>query len=764
MNRNRRKWLFALFALGIPAAGTGQESRDWRGVRDSLAQVSDVVMLRRLQSRLPMPGLAAGPEAVIERGLIRLRIWELTRDELDADLSVDVFEAGSDRFPRSSWMRYGLALAYAGQAESRLEGESGLTVGRSLAELLRRDPVSRSRQAALAALELEPTLADAAVLLARLAVRDGRDVDALVEAKRALEAQRRQDRGGPDVVRALADVETALGNYGGAEAALAAVTGSDASSSHARAVALLLQEGRERAGAEAYFEAVDSLDEEAARRLYRDAEPIAVANEAADWAVADLEGRRSWLRRFWSRRAAESGVTEGERLAEHYRRLALARREYLRNSRRGVDGGGVLLSESWVGDSPFDDRGLVLLKRGLPERMIRTRADGVLPNETWVYRDPDGSGNLLFHFAALRGTRDYNLLSDLLQAIDPLVDPVGEYGRFRTALLTLVGDRAAYEPRYQVAEGRLRSELQQARILDATEIRTIFRTVIESAEADYRRDARQALAADAHFARFDRDLPFHFDLFTFRAPFGRTDLTAAFAVPAQAAAAIEEGDRFAYPLEISVILLDTLSDGVTRRDTLARVVPGAADPTGHLRAYVTMPVSPSDDNVYRVVVRSPAIGAGAVYAGSARLKDYTGLGLQISDLVLASPEAAGGWRRGDLRLDVTLPRRFEPARPFTLYYEIYNLAQDSPYRTRLTVDPVAGGGPIGALKRLLGFGGPRVDLSFEERALPDADGGVPQLRDLGTDLPPGRYRMRVQVTDDATGERAESETVFEVVR
>ena len=80
----------------------------------------------------------------------------------------------------------------------------------------------------------------------------------------------------------------------------------------------------------------------------------------------------------------------------------------------------------------------------------------------------------------------------------------------------------------------------------------------------------------------------------------------------------------------------------------------------------------------------------------------------------------------------------------------------------LVVERVGGGGLFGGIKRLFGIGGPEVDLRFQDRAAPGPDDAVRELRDLGTDLPPGRYRMIITVTNEATAEEARSETIFEV--
>jgi GWxTD domain-containing protein len=757
----------AVVAAVLAPASVEAQARDWNAYRDSLRGLADVPALVRLQGRLPMPGMATTPEALLERGFIGLRIWELTHETTDAERAEAVFERGVERFADVAWLHYGLALAYAAHDRSQRDSPEGITVGASIAEILSRDPASRARKAAREAIVRDPSIAGAAVLIAELAVRDGRDREALRDARGALHAVRDAGHGSAEVNRALADVETALGNYGEATTALESVGAGDASGLHARAISLLLQPGRSEEGAAAYFAALDSIDEQTADRLFRDVVVIAAPNELADWQAADNTfTRQLWIERFWSRRAAESGVPESERLAAHYQRLALARRDYLRNSSRGVDGSGVLLSRSWVDNSPFDDRGIVLLKRGLPHSVVRTRSDGVLSNETWVYPGLEG-GNQMFHFVALRGSRDFNLVSDLLQALDPVLDPIGDKSRFDRAVITLIADRGAFEPRYQTLAARLPSELatlRDANVLDATGVRNMVRTMVSGVDADYRREARVSLSGDSYTARFDRALPFHYDLFTFRAPFGRTDLTAAFAAPAEGVAALEVDDRFVYPMSVSVILMDTLTDEVMRTDTVLRIRPERIiGPGDFVRGYVTMPVVPSEHTVYRMVVRNTPIDAGAVYAGDIALRDYTGLGIQISDLVLASPAGNGGWTRGDVALDVTLPRRFTPDNPFTLYYEIYNLEADDPYSTHLRVESDGGGGIFGGIKRLFGFGGPRVDLRFDDRATLADDGAIREIRDLGTDLPPGRYRMTVTIVNQRTYEEASSQTILDVV-
>jgi hypothetical protein len=150
--------------------------------------------------------MATTPEALLERGFIRLRVWELTHDATDARNAETVFERGVERFGDVAWLHYGLALAYAAHDRSRRDSPEGITVGASIAEILDRDPASRARRAAREAIVRDPSLSGAAVLIADLAVRDGRDREALIDARTALRSVGDAGYGSPEVSRALADV------------------------------------------------------------------------------------------------------------------------------------------------------------------------------------------------------------------------------------------------------------------------------------------------------------------------------------------------------------------------------------------------------------------------------------------------------------------------------------------------------------------------------------------------------------------------------
>lgn len=752
--------------LAVPLSAHAQRP-DLDAFQDSLAGMTDVPLLYRLERSVEPPGGARTVEAVVRRGLVALRIFELTGDRDDAERSRDVFETATERFPGQSWSHFGLALAMARGPEIGLSLPGNVlgsvTVGQSFAEIIGRDPRSNARRSLRRALELDPSFADAAVLLADLSVMDGgRKRDLIEEARDALRRVQSAGGGTARSARALAEMEIALGNFAAAGAVSEAAVDSagdelDPGVLRTRAIALLLQPGSVRAGADAYRQGIGNLNSEAADQYYDDVAVLATEREAAEWQSADLEGRRMWLHRFWDVRAAEGGVTTAARIAEHYRRLTAARTRYVRNSGRGTDGVGILLDGEEQHDFPFDDRGIILIRHGEPQSIVRTAQRGTLPNESWFYNLP-GHGDQLFHFVARRGSQNFALARDLLQALDPTYGL--DAAPRASAILALVGDRAPYEQRYQAVLGRLTRLIQAAPniSLESTEVRSL----LEMADAEYRPGARAAMRNDSYVRTWRADLPYYSDVFTFRTPESRTDLTAAFAVPAADVEPRPVEGGVEYALELSVIVTDTLFDVVTRRDTVHRMrFARELRDDELLRTSVSLNVQPSDDAVYRLVVGDPVSGSGRIEVGSSTIRDYADPDLMVSDIVLAHPDSVGEWKRGDATFALALPRQFEEARPFTVYYEVYNLGADAPYSTRIVVEPTENRGFFSRIGSIFGGSGAVINVRFDDVAAPDANGVVAETRRLATDLGPGTYRMVVTISTSA-GESAVSESTFTV--
>jgi hypothetical protein len=173
---------------------------------------------------------------------------------------------------------------------------------------------------------------------------------------------------------------------------------------------------------------------------------------------------------------------------------------------------------------------------------------------------------------------------------------------------------------------------------------------------------------------------------------------------------------------------------------------------------------PAEHAVHRVLVRNAFDPSrGQLYGGPLRVTDYRVPGLRLSEIVLAEGVDSGAWNRGRANLQLLPPRRFQSDEPFTVFYEVYGLNADAPYETRITVEPTGGGGLFKGIRKLFGGGGPPVRLSFSERARPDDQGRVQEIRRVTGNLKAGQYRVRVMVRHLETGESVEVERLFLVL-
>ena len=739
---------------------------------------SDIAELRKLDFDLNRR-TSTSSDAMIERGMLLLRLHELTRDDHDAKVAHDMFERAAKKLPDDPRVYYGLALSRLGGYGVRIPSPFGVlnrvVMAQSAAEILKHDPASLAKNDLKKALALDLNLAGAAILLAQVSI-DTRDRDNLQAAANALKPMVDAQRGGPDVATALSQVEAALGDVQAATKAAESATdlaaGSTdssaiASAALARAIALLRQPGREDAGATAYFDGLSSLTEQSANGYFSGIAPIVSEAEKDAWTAAPLEAKKAWLRKFWGTRAAASGITVGERLAEHYRRLATAQERYRHQSGRGAQPEGSLVAAAnSQRDLPFDDRGLIYVRHGEPKTIVRTSHEELRPNETWVYNE--NGKNQLYNFVVLRNGADYRLVDDVLKAID------NNQGWLPVDAATkLLRDREMYDPRYGAMAERFDSFDRRQNIngmIDPNSLafqRSEWGQDIMLSEtriaADRRADALVALTTDTDEPDFKADLPFYYDLYAFKGENGLTDVTAAAAVPGTSLFSQKRGDQYIYSLRASLIFIDTATNEISRRDTTYNFWSTRVLGTNeYLRVTVNMSVPFAKAAQHRIVLRDLIDpGAGQLYGGPSELKNFAGPSLMASDIVLAESDD-GVWNRGLAHLGLVPPRQFAENKPLKVFYELYNLPAETPYRTEIDMMPVEGETGFGRLKKLFGAKGSGIHLSFEGMAQPNADGTVQELRQITTQVKPGKYRIEVRVTNLTNQQSVRTATVFVV--
>ena len=256
-----------------------------------------------------------------------------------------------------------------------------------------------------------------------------------------------------------------------------------------------------------------------------------------------------------------------------------------------------------------------------------------------------------------------------------------------------------------------------------------------------------------------RPLPFFYDLYTFRGPAGGTTVLASFAVPARRLKR-ERNRGVSYRFDVTLVLADTALRSVFRTDDSVFVsVPQPLAGEHLLFTQVEVEAPPSASTVQRVIMTDASTpGIGQLYTSAYPVPDYSGDHLMLSDLALGQPDARDGWTRGEATLAL-LPTMQFPGGSFDVYYEIYNLPFGHRYTTQISIESTTIGGGRGDL---LPPGAVRTRFSGSSTAGPD--GSLPELRRVEAELPHGRYRLTVTVTDEDAGRSVKRSRPFRVRR
>jgi tetratricopeptide (TPR) repeat protein len=721
-----------------PADDTVAGAR-WAALEDSVAALRDPATL----PTAPAPARAAADTAAtawMRRGFVVLRRYELTRRHADFDSARGAFERAVRAAPGSAWASYGLARALLHDPE--LDPQPGqLLLRPTLRKVLGRDPRTRGEAALRRALELQPDFPRAARLLA-----DGVfDRHLELSPRHALAALSRADSAGrADAVTlvALSRVQSGLGDLDAAESAarraLARAPGSP-EALRALAEALLRQPGREREGARSYFAGVESGDSAGLDPYLRDIEVYLGQRGLDSLRAAGVPAGRRALRRFWAERAALAGTTVAERLATHYRRLAVARDLFLRRSNMAVMNapGSNLFARQRLPpkDQELDDRGVIYVRYGPPDRIVTS---GCAADATGLIGAPlQGCGRDISWYYDIGGGRPLAL------------NFAGYYGGTYYLMGTLPCDESYLEARWG---------LDPTAMQYYSACRANHGLALQMYDANTRSVALLAERRERGLPPFRADLPFAYDLATLAGPAGATTVVATLGVPLAALHADTVAGGLRYTVHVLVAVADTQA-GTVEDTTVTRTLETAVAPAPNAdwRFTLELGAPPSPHAVYRVRLDEPASGAGKVYGGPHPLPDYAPDRLSLSDVLLAAPDSGGAWERQGVRLDLTPTAVFRDG-AFSTYYEIYHLPPGTTYRTEIEVGPT-GGGLSGALGRLFG-GGRTIRLDFDGRAT--GQGTLPELHRIASRLPPGRYRLRIRVSAPELGQSAVSDRDFTV--
>ena len=586
------------------------------------------------------------------------------------------------------------------------------------------------------------------VELERMTVTEGalasdRDHADLRELKQRIELELARAPEDATLWLALSEVELGLGDPAPAIAAARRALELGADSVLAlrqQGAARMRMTGGEADGAELYLEALGRMTRASAPRFLADYLPMLTPEEYDWWRSTDLETLRAWARDYWEHRAALAGIGARDRLVEHMRRMATAARLYAPpGTGSGAVGDNDVLRLPALRVLPYDDRGLVYIRRGPPHEELRVPSDifSGLPATTWLYAGVEGSVDA-FHFA-----RGLSSGSGFRLVVAPSCDP------------NYVGSGTGVTPA-TVADGWV---LTGAGIsTDAT--RAAVSCFSGDAWSRYanaslneialRRETVRALAVESPRAPFDTALPAFFDFFSFRRADGATEVVTPVVIP------VEPGTR--QPVDLLVTFADR-TGGVVRREATSASVRTEAQASVRSGgetwgvAYITTAVRPSDNATFRIVVTDATDASrGGMWGGAVRVRSFDSYGPKMSDVILSGP-GPGIWSRGDTRLFLLPARSFVPGATASIFYELYDLEPGTTYRTELTVSREDEGVGQRLWRALTGAG--EIRVAFESRVPENAGSTLQELRSLGLPRDEGRFTLTVRVTN-AAGQSTEA--------
>jgi GWxTD domain-containing protein len=687
--------------LSLLTGQTLTQQTEFQTLRDSIASTSDTTALRTVLRTLRR----SDP---LRAGLIGLRLGELRADPDFSD-ALSAFRRASRNDPGRPEAWFGLGMAETGRSEWEMRNPLilGSRVGLRALE--------RSAAYYVRALKSDVRFVPAALALADVSL-------ALLDTARLRIARNALRRVAtalplrpPELWLALGRVERAAGTLDSAGIAFERYI----STGGRRALGLLelartrLALGRADGDAP-YYEGASAPDDEATDG-YR-ADLALLIGDAGLSEFDQLRGaaRAGYLRRFWTDRDHLDLRPEGERLREHYRRLVFAWTHFpLTISRRYYGRRDAYHS----GNHEIDDRGIIYIRHGNPDRRLRPFVFGAMPNESWQYVRAEG--DLLFHFSAGYDRNgggdlyDYRLVQSVLDLHGAADAPIDQLVLSRQTLSPLYGRMLNWGP-YGAGQARV-----EERHLGTSSIWI-------------------GTTTDSYQLRFGRRLSAVADLIAVGRSSGSSLAHFVFGIASPGTAVLKVDDGVAYPVRIRLVVLDSRDRAVGRVDTV--VVIRRASPLAeseYLVGRAELPLPPGRWS-YRAALQQGESAGVVLRRDSVRVAPMDGTTLALSDIALGTRGQAVPWVTDAADTVLLAPSAvLRKGTEVEIYYEASGATARAQYRHDITILRQDGREPPSKRR-------PMVSLSFNEAA----PGQV--LRSRRTvrleRLKPGNYLVEVRLT------------------
>jgi GWxTD domain-containing protein len=722
----------SLSPLGRPRleAQTMPQRDSLDALQDSLREVTDTVALGVLERSMIEVTRVRRHEGMLHLrlGLISLRLAELGRRGA-ADDAAGEFQWATELEPTWPWSWYGLGLAeYA-----ILDSEVAIVAG--LQAMFGRDRLTRAAELFAKSAEVDPSFVQGLTDLVGTALQQRMNLRLEV----ALEALRRSARGGaandPRVLLVRGRIEREVGELDSAIVAFRSylTVGGNGPLGRYELGRTQLTAGQLE-GRASYYEAA------------RGSEPIVdsamradLVDMVGDTALVPLDSlrgpaREGWLRNFWGRRDQEDLRRPGERMAEHYRRLQYARRNFrLVSPKRQYR-----IEERYRSfNRDYDDRGLIYIRHGEPTDRVSITHPDLPHNQTWKYARPEG--DLIFHFVAREDVQDFKLVESVydimgFDAAIALRSGLAAPG-LRGQAMNVLQSRQTISPMY----GRLMAAGGAAQgVMDRE-----------------RRVGQQSIATgttgDSYLLHFSDELTgSKWSVMAAGERDGQGVVHVTWAVPSTALRAVPSSRGVLYPVHLRISLID-LATGQLAATIDSTTMFGAAQPVPRGewlvgRQELTLPPGRYR---WRVALQE---GEAGVLSPPDTLEVATPGQLGLSDIVLGARHTNLTWLRSAEDTVFFNPvGTFRSGGQLELFYEVLGIPAGGAFRTQVRVSRPGG-------IRLFGRGSAISVRQGGESAGPRSAQTV--TLDLGR-LRPGPYTL--EVTVEREGEQVRRRASFTVV-
>ncbi len=434
---------------------------------------------------------------------------------------------------------------------------------------------------------------------------------------------------------------------------------------------------------EAFYAGLNEIDNpDNIERLYTDASVIAKDSEKNDWKKAITNKEKcEFIKVFWMRRDPNPIDRVNQRLVEHYRRITFARENY------------------GVGYKPyFDERGEIYVVLGKPVQIYtgKSLAD-IRDNESWFYDNI--KAGLFFDFVDFTGIYKRVPLYEAIQK-DAAIDNVVEMYR----------DRALYNPIYNRYADKIRTEAD----VKADRIREKLENFAFSRDGGTLQGLADQLGlaslahnflsanpytqdqlfneASAHRENFvfgtgAPHLPINMNLASFKSS-GKKDsrLEFYYTVPFRNLnfiPSITQTNAFSSEISLVLKIFDLKYNEVKTFEKKYNVSAAGNELESHFFLDQLEEDLPAGKYVAALEIRNNEKDRVGIYQFVINVRDYNSTELQVSDIEIAQYVDQTLQKEKYVKPQSNLKVVPNPSagilrtKPLTVYYEIYNLAQNN---------------------------------------------------------------------------------------